>query len=168
MSSKGSAKKSSGKGGQAAANRGRCSIYDDIDNLETCVGLPENKRFPALVAALQKILNQLAYYSINSDGAILESQEEWHTTFTDRLYAAAGQARSEAVAARTAPSGTTAPGGPSTATGHAAGHAAGHTERPLPPAIPVRKPADDIPESLRRIMNGSHESLRDDDDDPDA
>lgn len=164
-SAKSSGKKSAAKNavkkgaGSSSGNRGRCSIYDDIDSLADCAALPENKRFPTFVAQLQKILNQLAYYCINSDGAILEEQERWHETFADRLYEAAGQARTEAIAQRAVTTGAP-PGGPSTsATSEATG------ERALPAVIPTRKPPDDIPDSLRRIMNGSHESLHSDDDD---
>ncbi len=136
--------------------RGRCGIYDDIDSLADCAALPENKRFPTLIAQLQKILNQLAYGFITGEGAALETHEEWHGKFTDRLYEAAGQARTEAMTHRTTV--TAAPGGASAVASVA-------DDRPLPVAPPQRKAPDDLPDSLRRIMNGSHESLRGESDD---
>lgn len=143
MSAAANGKKSSGNG----KSRGRCSVYDDIDGLSDCLSLPEAKRLPTLVGLLQRILNQLAYYSTTGDGAVLEAQEEWHETFTDRLYTAAGQARQQA----TPPA---APGGPARAAAP-------------PPPVPARKAPDDLPASLRAIMNGSHTSLKNDSDDDD-
>lgn len=136
-----------------ASSPGRCAIYEEIDSLADCMNLPEANRLPTLIAATQAILNQMAYYMINSDGALLETQERWHDKYTDRLYEAAGQARTEAVAQRAAapiPSGSIA-----------------GNDRVPPAAIPVRRAPGDIPASLRRILNGSHESLRDDENDPD-
>ena len=140
----------------SSGNRGRCGIYDDIDSLADCAALPENKRFPTLIAQLQKILNQLAYGFITGEGAALETHEEWHGKFTDRLYEAAGQARADAMAHRA--TATTAPGGATTV-------ASAADDRPLPAAPPQRKAPDDLPDSLRRIMNGSHESLNESDED---
>jgi hypothetical protein len=141
-----SSKRHAGKKSVTAngGSRGRCGIYEEIDSLADCLTLPENKQLPNFVARSQKIFNLLAYYALNSDGAILEEQEKWHTTFADRLYQAAGQARTEAIANRTAAD-----------------------DRPLPAVPPQRKAADDLPDSLRQIMNGSHKSLdSDDDEDP--
>jgi hypothetical protein len=156
MSAKGSGKRNGGKKG-VSGNGSRCAIFEDIDSLTDCAALPENKRFPTLVAQLQKILNQLAYYAINSDGAVLEDQERWHTTFADRLYEAAGQAQTEAAAQRAA--AAVAP--PERASSSAAAIA---VDRAPPAPVPARRPADDLPDSLRRIMNGSHSSLAESDD----
>jgi hypothetical protein len=140
------------------AHTGKCTIYDKIDALANCANLPESQKFPALITQIQAILNNLAYYAINSDGAVLESHEEWHDTFADRLYEAAGQSRREAIAARATTTGA-APGGPSLKAS-----ISDTSDRALPAPIPTRKAPSDIPASLRAIYEGTHSSLREEDD----
>jgi len=48
--------------------------------------LDEAQSVAALVARLKPILNELAYYAINGEAAVMETREEWHTEFTDRLF----------------------------------------------------------------------------------
>lgn len=152
-----------GRAGRKSAGRkgetGRCSIYDEIDGLADCLALAETQQLPAVVAALQGVLNRMAYYMVNSDGAVLEDTEHWHTTFTGRLYEAAGQARSEAAER----AGAAASGHRASSSSSSSASGGGHAT--MPP-MPARQPAGSIPASLQRILNGSHESLRDDDDDP--
>lgn len=59
-------------------------IYPKIEKLD------EAKTVKELVALLKPILNELAYYSITGDGAVMEMREDWHNTFTDYMYEAAG------------------------------------------------------------------------------
>jgi hypothetical protein len=63
----------------------QATVYDKIDALSDCSKLEE------LIPKLQSILSDMAYYVINSDGAVLESHEEWHTGFTNRLRSEVGQ-----------------------------------------------------------------------------
>ena len=59
-------------------------IYPKIEKLD------EAKTVKELVTLLKPILNELAYYSITGDGAVMEMREDWHNTFTDYMYEAAG------------------------------------------------------------------------------
>ncbi len=71
----------------------RCAIYDSID------GLDEARTVADLVSRLKPILNELAYYAVTGEAAVMETREEWHTTFTDRLYEDVGKTRASALAA---------------------------------------------------------------------
>ena len=58
------------------------NIYTKIDKLD------EVKTVKELVATLKPILNELAYYAVTGDGAVMEMHETWHNTFTDYIYEA--------------------------------------------------------------------------------
>jgi hypothetical protein len=128
----------------------RCAIFDKIDALDQARTQAE------LVSRLKPILADLAYYAVTGEAAVMDTREEWLTTFTDRLHEAV---RSEQPA-------------PPRASPHAAPHApyAAAPERPTGgrPAVrtarppPSHPPATDIPLSLRQIMDGSHASFRED------
>ena len=60
------------------------NIYAKIEKLD------EAKTVKELVSILKPILNELAYYSVTGDGAVMEMREDWHNTFTDYMYEAAG------------------------------------------------------------------------------
>jgi hypothetical protein len=57
----------------------RCVIYDRIDALEDARTVDE------LVQMLRPILQELAYYGVTGEAAVLEAHEEWHDTYTRRL-----------------------------------------------------------------------------------
>lgn len=159
----------------------RCAIYDKIDALERAPTVA------ALVAQLRPILNELAYYAVTGEAAVNETHEEWHTTFTDRLYEAMGSDRSAAIARAGAPGAMPAPSStvlaraaeldrargqagrrpqakPAAGGGRTEGGFGDSADR-LPPAPPGNRPrpGGPIPSSLLAIMNGSHPSLREDD-----
>ena len=52
------------------------SIFSKIDDLDDSRNLKE------LIAKIQPILAELAYYSITGDGAVMEMRENWHSNFT--------------------------------------------------------------------------------------
>ena len=60
------------------------NIYTKIEKLD------EAKTVKELANMLKPILNELAYYTITGDGAVMEMHENWHNTFTDYMYEAAG------------------------------------------------------------------------------
>jgi hypothetical protein len=159
--------------GQAGAH---CSIADQIDTLG------EARTVGELAARLKPILDKLAYYAVTGEGAVLEAHETWHTMYTDRLYEAAGADRTAALATAGLPSTSTQTvirrGGPHadhekgrTRGARAPGkHSAsaeggfGDSDERLPLAPPSNRPrADNVPASLRAIMDGTHPSLREDD-----
>ena len=57
----------------------RCVIYDRIDELG------EARTVAELVQLLRPILQELAYYGVTGEAAVLEAHEEWHDTYTRRL-----------------------------------------------------------------------------------
>jgi hypothetical protein len=63
----------------APGGRDRCQIYQRIDELDGTRTVSE------LTKQLKPILNELAYYAVTGEGAVMESQEEWHTEFTGHL-----------------------------------------------------------------------------------
>ena len=58
------------------------NIYTKIDKLD------EVKTVKELLVTLKPILNELAYYAVTGDGAVMEMHETWHNTFTDYIYEA--------------------------------------------------------------------------------
>jgi hypothetical protein len=121
----------------------RCAIYDKID------GLSDARTVPELAARLQVILNELAYYAVNGEAAVMETHEEWHTEFTDRLYTAAASdhAAKSARAKFQSPEKVAA----------RARNVNSRNLAPLPP--PARSRADDLSPALRAIMDGTHASF---------
>jgi len=106
------------------------SLNKRIDSLN------EAKDVADLADRLQKILGQVAYYVSQSEGATLEVREKWHDDYTDALYSDGGKAAPNAGNAKPAEAG--------------ADHAArirNVNERRAKP--------DDLPASLRAILNGS-------------
>jgi hypothetical protein len=143
------------------------NLFENIEGLSECTTVAE------LVAKLKPILNAMAFYCVSSDGAVLETQEEWHGTFTDRLYEALGKDRKTAKAAQSTVSRAASPEDLRTAplTSAAAqnapiarpkkGRRGGARAAPLP-----KRPApSNIPASLQAIMDGTHPSLAEKEDD---
>ena len=64
----------------------RCVIYDRIDELG------EARTVAELVQMLRPILQELAYYGVTGEAAVLEAHEEWHDTYTRRLRSESEQA----------------------------------------------------------------------------
>jgi hypothetical protein len=62
----------------------RCAIYDDI------AALGEARTVADLVRRLQPILNELAYYGVTGETAVLEAHEEWRAQYHDSLRAESG------------------------------------------------------------------------------
>lgn len=56
------------------------SISNDIKNLS------DTSSHKELVAALQKILHKMNFYISQSEGALLEYREDWHSELTSALY----------------------------------------------------------------------------------
>jgi len=121
----------------------RCAIYDKID------GLGDARTVPELAARLRVILNELAYYAVNGEAAVMETHEEWHTEFTDRLYVAAASEHAVAAARAKVPS-------PAKIEARSKG-ANGRNLVPLPP--PTRPRAGDLTPALRAILEGTHTSF---------
>lgn len=140
-------------GAERRRESGRCRIYAEIDELAACCAMADGKRFPELVARLQKILRHLAYYAETSEGAVLEDREKWHDRYTDRLYEEAGAPRRDAAEAAPPPSGG--------ALFPRAGGAAATAHRA--PPVPVRSSASSLPASLRSLYEGEIPVSDDDD-----
>lgn len=123
----------------------RCEIYGKIDDLS------KSRTLPDLIVRVQAILNELAYYAVNGEAAVMETREEWHSEFADRLYAAAAadHAAAPPMAAAAAPQR-------SKRAAHA-GNPNGRNAAPLPP--PARARPGSLPPSLQAIMNGTHASF---------
>jgi hypothetical protein len=126
------------------------TVDQQIDSLD------EAKTVGELVARLKPILHQLSYYVTIGEGAVSEAHEEWHDEFTNRLYDAAGADFQEAQVKQSARKVT---------------EAKKQEERPqkpmaklIPRDAPKNRPAkSNISPSLLAIMNGSHESLKEED-----
>jgi hypothetical protein len=160
----------------------RDNIYDKIDGLSKCETMSQ------LIPKLQAILSNMAYYVINSDGAILETHEEWQTDFTERLRSDVGAMKdAKKLSARQQRGPRASP--PGDALDSESIELAGEISlaEPVAPVKPTRakpkksrekgpappggaRPAqlEDVPASLLAIMNGSHPSLRQEDDDESA
>jgi hypothetical protein len=144
----------------------RCAIYDKIDKLD------EARSVADLVARLKPILLELAYFAVTGEGAVMETHEEWHTTFTDRLYEATG---AEARAAGPAPALVSAPasaqprlrrpqGTPKSGKAEAPpsdGRSGASRRQQAPPGNRPRPEA--LTPALLAIMAGTHQSLQEDD-----
>jgi hypothetical protein len=146
----------------------RCSLYDKID------GLDEARTVADLVARLKPILNELAYYGITGEAAVMDDREAWHTTFTDRLYEATGVDRQAALSKAGLPPTSTLTSysapvvankqqHPPRGRGSNAGTAKpfGEEKKRLPLGPPNRPRAGDLSPSLAAILDGSHPSFRD-------
>ena len=125
----------------------RCAIYERIDALD------EARTVADLLRRLKPILNELAYYAVTGEAAVMETREEWHSQYTDALY---GETSSDHKAGRAAAAGRAGPAARGDGT---RSERSERSERaPLPP--PTNRPRpEDLPASLRAIMNGSHSSF---------
>lgn len=148
------------------ATGNKCTIFDKIDALSTI----RSGASPEFVAALQNILGELAYYSVMSEGSVLETHEEWHGAFTDRLYEAAGaEAQGRQPAAHPSRQWS-APAPPQLVAQPARrqkktkpGDGRDGVARPQQPPPSNRPRPDHITPALMAIMKGTHESFREDD-----
>ncbi len=142
----------------------KCVIFNKIDALK------QTRTHAELVAGLINILNDLAYHAINSDSSILETQEEWHGEFTDRLYNDAGADRKNVRAstgdAKTRSGSSRAPDPSSRRQGVERESDHGLTDsiqsNRSTRATGQRQAAGDLPASLRAIMDGRHASQLED------
>lgn len=146
----------------------RCTIYKKIDALEDCTTL---KQYHAM---LKPILEEMAFYMINSEGVVSEDQEEWHEEYTGRLFTEAGKERKAKRSAPTAPppvveeASSVSRARPHSGPGGRSGRMpprddAPTRKKPLGP-MPTRPVASDVPASLRAILDGTHASFRESDD----
>lgn len=126
---------------------------DALDGAETVADL---------VAALKPILHTLAYYATMSDGAVLETHEEWHGNTADTLYADATETFQAAQAKRAAkglPLEPTPANGPRPAPPPRLAKD-GSVKVHRVPHEPKNRPAPShISPALRAILDGSHSSL---------
>lgn len=128
-----------------------CAIYDKIDALD------EARSVADLVRRLKPILYELAYHAVTGEGAVMDARESWHTTYRDRLYDAAGAERAaeQAIAAQHAPvPPAREPSGRRSKVGETA---------PLRRLLGSPKAGGSLPPALAAIMNGTHQSFREDD-----
>jgi len=133
----------------------RCTIYDEIDAMGDSTSVAE------LVRRLKPILNKLAYYAVNSEAAVMDTREEWHTEYKEQLFieSAADRPKPAVPGASPVPASrahkTPAP---------SARPPAGRAQKgPAPTArvLPARTDASNLPPSLRAIMEGTHSSFKD-------
>ena len=145
------------------------NIYTKIEKLD------EAKTVKELLTLLKPILNELAYYSVTGDGAVMDIRENWHNTFTDYMYEAAGsniQPKQGQQVQQNQPhqphqshqsqqphqpqSDLRQRSQPQKTSGHT-------TQPPQPPAQPKqqlnRPDPKYLPYSLSAIMNGTHSSF---------
>lgn len=142
----------------------RCAIYDKIDALD------EARTVAELVAKLKPVLNELAYYAVNGEAAVLEAHEEWRGNYADALYAEMGAEHAAAMSGQRSPPSAGGGSGARPSRGRKTrGGAAGHdrppgpTDRmPMPPPSNRPRPDAALPPSLRAIMDGTHASLSED------
>jgi hypothetical protein len=157
--------------------RNRCDIYTKIDSLDSARSLPE------LTKQLKVILNELAYYAVTGEGAVMESHEQWREEYTDALYSGASSHGGGAAPSVSRPSvdsvgvgkkkgNSTAPKARKAQSNNNSDSVAAwdnpnagvEIESPVEhrrtAAPPTNRPrAEDIPASLRAIMEGTHPSL---------
>jgi len=96
----------------------RCAIYDDI------AALSEARTVADLVRRLQPILNELAYYGVTGETAVLEAHEEWRTQYNNTLRAESGGGAAAHGATHGGAHGATHGGA------HAATHGGAHSAAP--------------------------------------
>ena len=130
---------------------GNQAIYDKIDHLD------EARTPQELAERLKPILNFLVYYAATGEGAVMDAHEEWHQQYTDALYSA---------------DDSTPVGSTSSAPARPQGKGKGKKSVPgLEPPVEHRRMAQppanrprpsDLSDNLRRIMEGTHPSLKDD------
>lgn len=130
-------------------------IYDEIDALSKCQTMED------LVPKLQAILHRMAYFVINSDGAILDAHEEWHSSFEGRLRSdIRSEKRKEAATTRSPAKARDARPPKKLPAGGAGRHKPGMVRGPAPPGGALPSQYEDVPASLLSIMEGTHASLR--------
>ena len=134
----------------------RCEIYERIDALD------ESRTVADLIKRLKPILNELAYYAVTGEAAVMETREEWHTRYADVLYnEAASDHNADRAAAQRSGSVRSAMPRPDHETPV---RARGQKSAGVQAAPPVNRPCpSNIPSSLRAIMNGSHASFKEED-----
>lgn len=140
-------------------------LYKRIDALSA------TKSHKELVNALQPILNTLAYHAAQSDGAVMDVQEDWHGRCTDSLYEATG-----ADVAETDPKGYISSGSDDDSSELSAkAHRKEHAPRKAKnrkssrrdayeKAAATRAATSRLTPSLQAIADGTHPTLRDDSD----
>ena len=157
----------------------QCKVFEEID------ALSEARSVQDLVRRLQPILNRLAYVAV-AEGSVMATHEEWHEKFTDRLYEAASNDRRAPPDMSGGHGGHNGMGAPIAAaprgasrSGSKGGSSAPRREGrdrdrealgdsfsvPGVQAVPRRQAAGSLPPSLAAIMNGTHTSLSERDDD---
>ena len=143
----------------------RCEIYEKIDALD------EARSVSDLVKRLKPILGELAYYAVTGEGAVMDTREEWHNSYTNALYSEAASDHSANQAQPSATRGTGSAHAP-TNRGSGSAHApinrgSGSARAPTHQgsgsarapsngwaSLPSRPHPRDLPPSLRAIMNG--------------
>jgi len=133
----------------------RCKIYDKIDALDGARSVQD------IVKCLKPILNELAYYAVTGEGAVMDTQEEWHTNFKEALHEELGleQKREEP-----APKQTDEP--PRRKKKKKGGKKSRKSNKEPTPAKESTS-ATGLTPALQAIMGGTHPSLNEDED-PDA
>lgn len=133
----------------------RGNIFELIDGLDDAASVPD------LVARLKPILNQMAYYSVTGEGAVMETQEEWHGEFRDRLYSAT-QSDYDAHKQRKSPAAAVEKKVKAEKKPYIPGAIGALKVKPRAP--PTRPPPESLSPALMQIMNGTHPSLGKEDD----
>lgn len=145
----------------------RGTLFEKIDALSDCTTLAE------LTPKIQAILSNMAYFVINSDGAINDTHEEWHEDFASRLRTGVSQGKAaKSSASRAVDIAPAEKKKPRPVKPKAESSARPKFEKPLD-AVPEARASkvddlDDVPDSLRAIMLGTHPSLKGDDDEDDG
>ncbi len=138
----------------------RCAIYEKIDALD------ESRTVADLIKRLKPILNELAYYAVTGEAAVMETREEWHTQYADVLYNETASDHNADRAATQRPGlGRSAMPRPDHETlVRARGQKSAGDRRQAQAAPPANRPRpSNIPSSLQAIMNGSHASFKEED-----
>jgi len=121
--------------------------------------LSSSKDVKELAARMQNILRVMSYYISQSEGAILEDREGWHSEYSEALYESAGMPTTavgppKKVSARKVATSRAVFGDSETPRREP------HHHKTVQKTKALRSPAADIPKSLQAIMNGSHSSFR--------
>ena len=114
-------------------------LYDAIELLDGATDVKD------LAARLKPILNQLAFYLVTGEGAVMDSHEEWHEEFRDQLYNDANSDFKAATSKMRGPRPPPARGQDPLPSGRVGGKRA-------PVAPPTRPLPEELPDSLRRLL----------------
>lgn len=115
--------------------------------------LSEARTHAEFVVSVQKVLRTMAFYIEQSEAAVLEDRESWHDEYADALWHDAAKSTEKAQPRpqkkdRRQPKKPRPQGSEDMRRAEVAN------------AARMRSQADDIPESLRAIMEGKHPSFR--------